>query len=76
MKKKTISTAEARKHFAKITNDTLLGGVYVVVRHGKEVARIMPPESELDVRISPKLKKELTSLFERYNGALKELAQR
>lgn len=74
---KTISTAEARKRFAEITDDVrLTNATYSIVRHGREVARIVPPTHLASPRISSKLKKELSSFFERYDEALKELAKR
>ena len=74
--KKTISVAEARKRFAEILEEVSQGTIYVIVRHGKEMTRMMPPETDDAPRISPKLKKELASVFERYGDALKELADR
>lgn len=73
---KMVSVAKMRKDLAKILDEVSQGTIYVVVRHGKEMTRMMPPQTAAAPRISPKLKKELTSLFERYDGALKELAQR
>lgn len=74
---KTISAAEARKRFAEITDDARTKNeTYIIIRHGKEIARIVPPASEGNLRINPKLKKELASVFERYDEALQELAKR
>ncbi len=74
---KTISTAEARKRFAKITEEVRLEKTtYVIVRYGKEIARLTPPHTKMTPRIRPELKKELSSLFERYDEALKTLANR
>ena len=74
---KTISVAEARKRFAEITDEVRQGKTsYSIVRHGKVVARMVPPTDTNSHRISPKLKKELGSFFDRYDKALKELASR
>lgn len=74
---KIISAAEARKRFAQITDDVRMSKTtYSIVRHGKEVARIVPPTDSAAPRISPELKRELGNFFERYDDALKELANR
>lgn len=40
-----ITTAEARKHMAELLNRTAYGGErFVVTRHGKELAAIVPIE--------------------------------
>ena len=74
---KIISSAEARKRFAEITDEVRQGKTsYSIVRHGREVARLMPPAQESNLQISPKLKRELAGFFTRYDDALKELAKR
>lgn len=74
MKKKVISTAEARKRFAEITDEVRLGAVYVVVRHGKEVARIVPPTANQEV--DPGLDADIQDFFREYGDVLTELAKR
>ena len=55
---KTISTAEARKRFAEITDEVRQSKTsYSIVRHGKEVARLVPPTIDASLLISPQLKK-------------------
>ncbi len=74
---KVISTTEARKSFAKIADELRDGKTtYSVVRHGKELFRMVPVDNDRSIRISPKLKRELASVFRRYDGALRELANR
>lgn len=76
-KVKIISTTEARKRFAAIADELRDGKTsYSVVRHGREVFRMVPTTSADTVRISPTLTRELASAFTRYDSALRELAKR
>ena len=74
MKKKVISTAEARKRFAEITDEVFQGVTYVVVRHGKEIAQIVPPTAKQDV--DPALEADIKAFMNEYDDVLNELAKR
>lgn len=74
---KTISTSEARKRFAEITDEVRLKGhSYSIVRHGKEVAQLIPAKDGPGLKIDPKLKDQLADFFNRYDETLRELAKR
>ena len=72
---KTISVAEARKHFAEITDELRSGTPgYIVMRHGKEVCRMMPPTDAQDV--DPNLEADIAEFFDEYGDVLTELAKK
>ena len=72
---KTISAAEARKRFAELTDEVRTKSVsYSIVRHGKEVARIVPPQPIGEV--DPNLEQDIDEFFSEYKGVLEELAKR
>jgi prevent-host-death family protein len=74
---KTISAAEARKRFAEITDDVRTTGTsYSIVRHGKEVARMVPPAIQPDAEVDPNLEGDIDEFFAEYKGVLEELAKR
>ena len=73
---KTISAAEARKRFAEITDEVRQGKeTYSIVRHGKEVARILPPLNKENVKIDLNLDSDIKEFFDKYNDVLIELAK-
>ena len=39
----TISVREARQHLAELLDEASAGGVISITRHGREVARLVPP---------------------------------
>ena len=47
---KTVGSYEAKTHLARLLDEAEHGEVIAITRHGKVVARIMPPE---DVRPDP-----------------------
>ena len=72
---KTISAAEARKRFAEITDEVRQGKTtYSIVRHGKEVARLLPPAGNEEV--DPNLDVDIQDFFREYDDVLTELAKR
>lgn len=74
---KTISSAEARRRFAEITDEVRQNKeVYSVVRHGKEIVRIMPPVSQDSNKVNPNLDNDIQEFFDKYNNVLVELAKR
>ena len=74
---KTISAAEARRRFAEITDEVRTQGTsYAIVRHGKEVARIVPPEDIVSDSIDPNLENDIQEFFDEYRDVLVELAKR
>ena len=77
MKKiKTISAAEARKRFAEITDEVRTKGTeFSIVRHGKEVARIMPPQNK-NAAADQDFNAAVKQFVDQYDDALAELAKR
>lgn len=72
---KTISAAEARKRFAEITDEVRQGKIsYSIRRHGKEVARLLPPAIQTD--IDADLEADIKDFFSQYADVLTELAKR
>lgn len=73
-----VSTTEARKRFAEITDDVrTTGKTYSIMRHGKEIARIVPAEEGREDRSKDKeLQEDIKRFFSTYGDALKELADR
>jgi prevent-host-death family protein len=47
---KTVGSYEAKTHLARLLDEAENGEVIAITRHGKVVARIMPPE---DVKSDP-----------------------
>jgi len=43
---RTIQASEAKTHFLRILDDVERGESIVITRHGKTVARILPPQGE------------------------------
>lgn len=73
---KIISTADARKNFAEVTDEVRTKRVsYSIVRHGKEVARIVPP-TETENAQSDDVNMAITQFVEEYDDALTKLAKR
>lgn len=73
MNMKTISTSEARKRFAAIAEELREGKTsYSVVRHGKEVFRMVPPADAQEV--DPNLEQDIHEFFEEYGDVLAKLA--
>ena len=71
---KTISAAEARKRFAEITDEVRQGKTsYSIVRHGREVARLMPPITHQN--IDTNLEADIQEFFSEYGDVLTELAK-
>lgn len=72
---KVISAAEARKRFAELTDEVRTQGTsYSIVRHGKEVARIVPPQSQ--EAIEEDFNAAIKQFIEANDNALAELSNR
>jgi antitoxin (DNA-binding transcriptional repressor) of toxin-antitoxin stability system len=70
---KTISLAEARKNFSEITNDVAFNGTeYLILKHGKEFAKIIPPAVSLV--ITPEFQKDLETFATQLEYDLQALA--
>ena len=74
---KIISSAEARRRFAEVSDDvrTTRQG-YLVVKHGKPWVRILPANEQVDNSIDQNLDGDINELFSQYDEALRELAER
>lgn len=73
--RKTISAAEARKRFAEITDEVAFGGVeYMILKSGKPVAVIMPPELKPKPNTN-ELHQWLDAITEEYREDFEALAQ-
>ncbi len=72
---KTISAAEARKRLAELTDEVRTQGTtYSIVRHGKEVARIVPPQ--IKETSGQDFNAAIKQFVEEYDEALAELSKR
>lgn len=72
---KTISTAEARQRFAEITDEVRTKNIsYSIVRHGKEVARLVAPQI-LDAPADKDFLVAIQHTIKKYDKALAELAK-
>jgi prevent-host-death family protein len=72
---KTVGSYEAKTHLARLLEEAENGEVIAITRHGKVVARLMPPE---DVRPDPadaiaRLRAARTGL--RLNADVRELIE-
>ncbi len=73
---KTISAAEARRRFAEITDEVRMGKEsYSIVRHGKEVARLVPPSGNIDPEVDPNLEADMKAFFDQYGDVMEKLAK-
>lgn len=74
---KTISSSEARKRFAEIIDEVQKNKTsYSVIRHGKAVLTIGPPNSaNMSDSIDPQFDTDLKEFVEEYREALTELAK-
>jgi antitoxin (DNA-binding transcriptional repressor) of toxin-antitoxin stability system len=73
MKIKTISISQAREKLAEITqNVTKSGDEYNIIKHGKVIAKIVPPNTT--TKISSTFEKNLDNVIEEYRSDLEKLS--
>lgn len=73
MAKKKISISEARKQLPSLASEVRdTGATYSIVRHGQEVAQLIPPADNADM--SPDLEKEFEKFFTAHESAIRKLA--
>lgn len=73
---KTISSAEARKRFAELTDEVRTKGTsYSIVRHGKEIAQIVPPRAQVSSD-DEDFNAAIKQFVGEYDEALAELSRR
>lgn len=74
---KIISASEARKRFAEIQDEVKSGVTYVVMSHGREQMRLVPPQPvNTTSDVDPNLEKDIDAFFSEYGDVLTELAKR
>ncbi len=70
---KIISTADARKRFAEITDAVAFqGDEYIILKNGKEVAKLVPANTE--TAVSPDLKAWIEDFSDSFTEDLQTLA--
>jgi prevent-host-death family protein len=73
----TLSLSEARRRLSEITEETRLNGEeFIILKNGKEAARIMPPgtPSPATEAISPEFYERLRGFSDRFSHDLELLS--
>ena len=77
MKEKRVTTTEARKNIASITNDVENNNlIYAFTKHGKVVAKLLPVEVADQTRIDPNFTEDLKGFLSEYGKAMGVLAKK